>query len=260
MHRPSSRAIPPLACLLVALALAGSGHAHAGESNKPGCNAALDQARLKSRLRIGEIIDLVCKTHPLHQERTIVALFHELSEKPGEVREDAKGFAMLIMDIDKYQVLQLYRDERDVDASVRITGGSLRLDTARYNLAPGVRALGVRMNIGSGPRCADGGQDNFLSLFVEEGAKLRPVLKDLAMSEWSLVEGESCDSSGAPTVVDRIARDIIVLPGVTDGWHDLQVIAQHSMETHGRPNDVKPVKKTEKEQTLRAKGKQYLAQ
>jgi len=257
MQRQTKRWMPALSGLLVALSLAASGHALAAEPEQPSCNDALAEATLKARLRTGPTIDLVCKTHPLHNNRMIVALFHELSDKPGEVREDAKGFAMAIIDTDQNKILQLYRNERDIDASIRISSGSLRLDTARYNLAPGVRALGVRMNIESSPSCAEGGQNDLLSLFVEEGATLRPVLEDLAMSQWTQVEGTSCGAIGARTVVDRIARELVVLPGVTDGWHDLQVVARHTIETHEGLDAAKPVRRTEKEKTLRAKGKAY---
>ncbi len=228
------------------------------------CNKTLVSAVLAARLRInvsegGDLIDLACKPHPLRAGRTIVAVFHELRDNKGNVDEDAKGFAMAVIDIAGNKVLQLYRDKVALDPSVRIGIGRLQLDTGRYNLAPGVRALGVRMNIGNSHRCAEAGESEYLTLLVEEGAKLRPVLKDLAMSSWRITQGEPCSDSETPTVTDTVKNSIVVLPGMTNAWHDLQVVAQHSLDTYsGKDGDnAKPVVRTEKGVILHAVGKQY---
>lgn len=160
---------------------------------------------------------------------------------------------MAVIDAGKHRIVQLYRDKVETDSSIRINSGSLRLDTARYNLAPGVRALGVRMSIGHSPRCAEGSESDYLTLFIEVGAKLRPVLKNMAMSAWSLIEGLPCNNGEGASVNDNIQRSIVVLPSVTEGWHDLQVMVQHTIYK----DDEKPVKHTETGPTLRAKGKQY---
>ncbi|WP_422982669.1 hypothetical protein [Undibacterium sp. Ji50W] len=236
------------------------------------CNAALIGDTLEDKLHInfafrvnaenGDLIDLVCKPHPLYEDRTVVALFHDLRDKKGEVREDVKGFVMAVINTDKQQLLQVYREEVELDASTRIFGGSLRLDTARYNLAPGLRALGVRMSTGHSPKCAEGGSNDFLTLMIEDGKKLRPVLKNMDMSSWSLVDGPPCSYSGQIFVTDNVERDIVILPGTTNGWHDLQVVARHKITTYNGPEgeDAKPVLKTEIETTIRAKDKQYLVQ
>lgn len=242
-----------------------------GEPERQTCNAVLVGAVLGTKLGIifvpaegadvRDLVDLVCKPHPLHAERTIVALFHVLRDKNGQVREDAKGFAMAVIDVNKNQVLQLYRDKVEEDATIRISSGSLRLDTARYNLAPGVHALGVRMDIGYGPNCAEGGESDYLTLLVEEGAKLRPVLKNLAMSKWGLVEGSlSCGGGDEQSsVIDNVKRSIVVLPGATAGWHDLQLIERHTIETVNISDEGSStqVKSTEVGTTLHAMGKQY---
>ncbi|MFZ6708708.1 hypothetical protein [Undibacterium sp. TC9W] len=234
------------------------------------CNVALLADTLEDKLHInfafsrnaenGDLIALVCKSHPLHEDRTVVALFHDLRNKKGEVREDAKGFVMAVINTNKQQLLQMYREEVELDAITRIYDGSLRLDTARYNLAPGLRALGVRMNIGHSPKCADGGIDDFLMLMIEEGKKLRPVLKNMAMAGWRLIDGPPCSYGDKLVVTDNVERDIVVLPGTTNGWHDLQVVARHTITTDNGPEgeNAKPVLKTEIETILRAKNKQYL--
>lgn len=230
------------------------------------CNAVLIGAALgdglgisfRERAQDGEVIDLVCKAHPLHPEQTIVALFHDLKDKQGEFVENQKGFVLAVIDAKRRILHSLYRDAIGEDATTRISQFSLQLDTARYNLAPGVRALGVRMNIGYGPRCAEGGESNYLSLFVEEGKQLKPVLKDLPMSMWTITEGSNgCGYSDTAYTLDSVALTITVSPTVTNGWHDLEVVAHHQIEAGEGADMVKQQPKTQVLGKLRANGKMY---
>ncbi len=233
------------------------------------CNAMLIGSILGDSLGIsfrerahdGEVIDLVCKPHPLHSERTIVALFHDLKDKPDTaVAEDKKEFVLAVIDAKQRKLYSLYRDAIGEDATTRISQFSLQLDTARYNLAPGVRALGVRMNIGYGPRCAEGGENNYLSLFIEEGAQLKPVLKDLPMSMWTITQGSNgCGSSDAAYTMDSVALTLTVSSSVTNGWRDLEVTAQHQIEAGEGTDMVKQQPKAQVLGKLRANGKMYSA-
>jgi hypothetical protein len=121
------------------------------------------------------------------------------------------------------------------DASIRVGEFGLHLDLGRYLLAPGVRALGARMDIGYGPRCAEGGESNYLTLFVQEGRELRPVLKDLAMSRWQIIEGSNAcgQDEHASYVQDNVTLTIELGKAGADGWRDLEVVAQHQLEASG---------------------------
>ena len=232
------------------------------------CNAVMIGTVLEKKLAInfrrrahdGEVIDLVCKTHPLHPEQTIVALFHDLKDKQGEFVDNPKGFVLAVMDVKRRIVHSLYRDTIGVDATTRIGDYSLHLDTARYNLAPGVRALGVRMNIGYSPRYAEGGENNYLSLFVEEGKQLRPVLKDLPLSIWRVTWGSNSSGTDAePTTTEHIGLTLTVSDTFTDGWRDLEVVAHYQIDTADGGIEA-PVKKQTKKRTLgklRAKENTY---
>ena len=215
----------------------------------------------RERAHDGDVIDLVCKPHPLHPEQTIVALFHDLKDKSGTVvAEDKKGFVLAVIDAKRRKLHSLYRDTIGEDATTRISQYSLQLDTARYNLAPGVRALGVRMNIGYGPRCAEGGESSYLSLFIEEGKQLKPVLKDLPMSMWTITEGSNgCGSSDTAYTMDSVALTLTVSPSITYGWRDLEVVAHHQFEAGEGADMIKQQPKTQVLGKLRAKGKMYSA-
>ncbi len=208
----------------------------------------------------GDVIGVMCKTHPLHPEQTIVALFHDMDDPPTENGESKKGFVYAVIDVKRKLVHSLYRDTIEEDASTRISDYSLQIDTGPYNLAPGVRALGVLMNIGYSPRCAEGGESGYLTLFIEDGDKLRPVLKNLPTSLWSITSGSNnCGYGDADYTMDNVTLTLEVSATSTEGWHDLEVTAHHQIETVNPAADA-PLNQGMKMQSLgklRAKDKTY---
>ncbi len=125
------------------------------------------------------------------------------------------------------QVGANFKGNLDSDPAVRIVSGSLWLDTAAYDLAPGVRAFGLDITTGLPRGCAAGGSGARRSLFVSQGRFIRPVLQDLPMSEWNLIQrGRSaCTDSGAPdlTITENFATTLTVAPTSTRGYRDLAV-------------------------------------
>ena len=63
------------------------------------------------------------------------------------------------------------------------------------------------------------------SLFISQGRFIRPVLQDLPMSEWSLIQrGKSaCTDSSAPdlTITENFAAKLALAPSSTRGYRDL---------------------------------------
>ena len=125
------------------------------------------------------------------------------------------------------QVGPSFKGDLDSDPAVRIVSGSLWLDTAAYDLAPGVRAFGLDITSGLPRGCAAGGSGARRSLFVGQGRFIRPVMQDLPMSEWNLIQRgrSSCTDSGAPelTITENFATTLAVAPSTTRGYHDLAV-------------------------------------
>lgn len=227
--------------------------------NKQACNIRLVGAVLKSKLDIdfgeggnsgehGDLIDMTCKQHPWHAEQTIVALFHGLKDQPAESsgQLEKKGFALAIVDIKKNKVISLYRDTIEEDATTRVFGAGLSIDTARYNLAPGKRAFGVRMGIGYSPRCAEGGENDYLTLFVEEKTQLKPVLKNFAMNTWSITEGSNgCGYGTEDFTTDSVSFVLGVAKTATNGWRDIEVTGHHNIERNrGSGEEIAPNKKS----------------
>ena len=187
-----------------------------------------------------EIMDLACAPHPVHPEQTLVALFHELADAKGTDDAYQAGFAVAVINIQRKLVLRLYRSTLAEDGGTRIRGGGkLRLDTARYYLTPKVRAFGVRMDIDWSPRMAEGGSGDQLTLMVEEGNKLRPVLSELNMRSWTMLESGGCfdqsENSKLPCVIEDQTRTLGLASGSTNGWRDLEVMTTISQRDSSAP-------------------------
>lgn len=176
------------------------------------------------------VIDLVCAPHPLDPHLSLVALFHALKEAPNGNGESRRGFAMAVVDVRRRQVVRLYRDTVEEDAITHVQEGSLRLDTARYQLAPGVRALGVRMNIAHSPRYAEGGEDDYLTLLVEEGGQLRPILVRRPMSHWQMTDTSCWREPEGSCVIEESQTRIAIAKTSTNGWRDLDLIETKNTE------------------------------
>lgn len=204
-----------------------------------------------------EVIDIACAKHPVNPDFTLVALFHELSNRDSATDENQVGLVVAVIDIKRRKLLRAYRDMIGEDGGTRIRGssGSLRLDTARYSLAPNVRAFGVRMNIGYSPRYAEGGSSNYLTLFVEEGKTLRPILSNLAMSSWTMTDSRGCFTNDEipefPCLVESEEKHLALSSTSTNGWRDLEVIT-----TRTREGEPKPIKRV-REQKLRYQNGEY---
>lgn len=206
----------------------------------------------------GDVSEIACKAHPVRPALTIVALFYRLKDARGEEEADKSGFALAVIDPQQRILHQLYRDIREGEATMRSHGG-LTIDTARYQLKPGVRAFGVRMSIGWGPRCADGGWDNFLTLFVEEGKRLTPVMEMLPMSTWSFPEGNKvCGDQPEGGVAETTELSLALASSTSGGWRDLDVIAHTKVDAALDGSEPKPTARVA--YRLRKNGKLYSQQ
>jgi len=154
-------------------------------------------------------------------------------------------------------LLRQYRETIEQDATIRIGSDSLEIDTARYHLAPGVRAIGVRMHIGYSPGCAEGGESDYLTLFVENGSRIEAVLRQLPMSMWRITSGyHNCGYADENTqyTEDNLQTTLELAPTSTEGWKDLNWFARIT-STDEQGNETISNKKLLA--TLRAHNRQY---
>ncbi len=130
----------------------------------------------------------LCKDWPAFADQSI-SLLSELTPEPGVVDATEDGtydLQLAVLDRKGGQVLASYRQPAAfVSDAIRLD--SLKLDTGRFQLAPQVRAFGVRAAF-SGSSRVNPFDQVWLNLYVREGNTLRPVMeKFLAYSysgEW----------------------------------------------------------------------------
>ncbi len=103
------------------------------------------------------------------------------------------------------------------DGTTLIGRGNLSLDSAPYELKPGVKALGVRFSSDRGIRLANWRGGTPLRLFVPEGIRLRPVFcesmgwQDAGMGVIGQDEWNEAEST------------LVITSGSTRGWRNLRL-------------------------------------
>jgi hypothetical protein len=168
-----------------------------------------------------------CRTAPAYHGRLVAAAY-----RSGH--QDDLMLVIAVLDSATGQVGPSFKGNLDSDAAVQIVSGSLWLDTGAWELAPGVRAFGLDVTSGLAHGCAGVGSGARRSLFVSQGRFIRPVLQDLPMSEWALIQrGKSaCTDSSAPdlTITENFTATLGLAPTSTRGYRDLVVTGTASRD------------------------------
>lgn len=155
----------------------------------------------------------VCKVNPGDASQVLAAL--PIVEK---AEEDAAtyGLHVLVADAASGKILAHQYQSAAIEAdAVRFSG--LRLDTARYQIANGLRAFGVRLNQEGSSRVNPYAEET-LSLYLYDGKQLREVMSKMVVQrsngEW--------DGSCAGDFTDVKRTLAIGKPG-KEGFASLQV-------------------------------------
>lgn len=206
-----------LRSIALAVLLAAFGTARANEIECP--SDALDGVVASARASVQEIAFSACKTDPNNKDR----LFVVIGYKPPAYKEfDDLPYVVGVFHQKSRRTSSYLKSHLVVDATVWIENTHIEIETARYNLAQGVRAFGVRINASHSPRCAEGGSSNELSLFVEYGPKLRRLFGPVDTNYFNIVAGPVCDN-GRPgeTVVHEWRLVLAIGANKTNGFRDL---------------------------------------
>ena len=168
-----------------------------------------------------------CRAAPAYHARLVAAAY-----RSGH--QDELLLVIAAIDSATGQVGASFKGNLDSDPAVKVVSGSLWIDTAAYDLAPGVRAFGLDVTSGLPRGCAAVGSGARRSLFVNQGRFIRPVLQDLPMSEWALIQrGKSqCTDGSAPdlTITENFTATLGLAPTSTRGYRDLVVTGTASRD------------------------------
>lgn len=198
----------------------------------------------------GLIVAGVCKSWPIDNMRMIAAFAY------NEGVEYEKLLVVAVINTRTNQIISSYKSSIQEDASLTVGENSLRIDTARYDLAPGVRAFGIDLTNSYHQGCGDGGLDTVRTLYVPDRKTLRPVLRLYAISFWRYVQ--QGNGPCAPLVPENVAEIIENLgltlemsKSVTNGYRDIVIRASSSRD------DDKPTGKGRFSYVLQYDGSQY---
>lgn len=169
-------------------------------------------------------VDAACKASPVDQAVLIVAAAYVQDTDDDRMGVGDKNVIVALVQPRAGKLRSVLTGTIAEDAGMRVARGSLHVDTARYDLAAGVRAFGVDVSSDApGPKCPDGVFGPLRTLFVQDGASLRPVLAGVPLTSWHRVSGPACPwSEGADdAVIQNTATTISVAPHATHGFADL---------------------------------------
>ena len=168
--------------------------------------------------KAGELVTGACKAWPGKPGLTIAALAYD------DGRESDKPLVVALVDTAHAKLVARYDGLLEEDATLTVGPGSLSIDTARYQLAPGVRAFGLDVSTSYSQGCGDGGFGPARTLFVQEGGTLRPVLSSLYLSEWHYIKGgPSCMAAQEDDVIETVSYSIGIGKTVQHGFASLVV-------------------------------------
>jgi len=165
-----------------------------------------------------------CKVWPYDPSRLLVAVAYSTDEsfvgnRPLHIR-------VAMFDAEEHRFLAGYALRKEEDAAFELSEDSLSLDSARYDLAPGVRAFGVVIhNVASGPSCPEYSSDDGLRLFVVDGRQLRPVLAQ-HLYAWAPVEGDPCRWPMGRAVSDSARITLAMADEPHAGDRDIRLTAK----------------------------------
>lgn len=174
-----------LALFLGASILSSFAFAADGQECAPGDLVPVDAWLAKHPWTVGKtspdaLITAACKRWPADPNVLIVAAAYMQGE-------DDKNEIVALVDRKAGAVRATYTGTIAEDTITRV--GSFRIDTARYDLAPGVRAFGI--DFSSAGRAS--GAAEFVrsgperTLFVQHGGNLEPVLAGFSLTTWQAV-------------------------------------------------------------------------
>lgn len=188
----------------------------------------------------GIIIIGVCKVWPTDKEITIVVFV----SSGGAGHSDDLTIAMI--NNRNAKVVASYHEAlvNSFTPRINVDTDKLRIDTAQYDLAPGVRAFGLDVIPGPNRKryCGEDEIGTIRTLFVRDGETIRAIFLDgLPLSFRRFIQGdpectnERSTASGPSAIVENIDIKIGIGKVFTNGYANLLITAVSSNSDRSQP-------------------------
>jgi hypothetical protein len=177
-----------------------------------------------------------CKVWPADPTKTLVALVNPQNVPDSEAfQRHHYDLEILVLETSSGVVLQsLFRKDALITDTMQLL--NIGLDTARYVLAPGVIAFGVRAY----RRAPFDDEMEDLNLYVIQENKLKPILDNLMMHE--LYTGRDSDTGEHDCSSTDSSRTLAIAKTNTHGYADLMVQEKKSVRDVGSKDDCSDAK------------------
>ena len=171
----------------------------------------------------GVVIAMDCKTLPTDSSKQIAIFAYDAAI------EYEKNFVVAIIDKSKLKVDSIYKDKIQEDASLTLGGSSLQIDTARYQIAKGIRAFGVDIDTVFRQGCVEGGFGSERRLYAPNHNEIKPILEGFYISSWSYTKGGvACNGGMGDQSTEYFSYSIAVGNKSSKGMKNLQIIGKSS--------------------------------
>lgn len=232
--------------VFIALAVAGLGVAHATGDTSPDCDSGMIEsvaaALQASRVDVGLSS---CRRDPATANQFIVAIVSPAAGTASTAKsDDTEHFDLDVAFWNsKMQAVVAHRHDAGYLLSDASSLRASSVDTARYTLAPGIRAFGVR-DIHYPYNTHSKWGETRLTLFVQHGERVERIF---ATQVELLTDGDS--TAACPDATRAIRTMIGTATSQSHGYADLNVVTQDVMETGMPGKPCGPQKKVERHQT-----------
>lgn len=237
-----------LAALMFCCVLSGSAYAQGDEDQcGPDAYAAVNKSMKITRLSPDNVVSAACRTWP-YKTNLLLAVFGYDERVKYE-----KKLLVSVIDKKTKRVVSSFQDVVYEDALTEVGEYSLKLDTARYQLAENVRAFGIRFNsTARGASCGEARWGNELTLFVPEGKNLRPVASlNMYQQQWH----RGCPAAMSSALWEDATLTVGMAKSATNGFQDLEITAK--IEVNAIESPTENLKNRIEQHTLRYDGKYY---
>ena len=154
------------------------------------------------------LVASACRLWPFDKSALIVVAAY------AQDKEQDKNLVVALVDTKSMAVRGAFRGVLLEDETWSLGQGGLRIDTSPYDLAPGLRAIGVDVGSEALDAPVRGGVTATRSLFVPEGAAVRLVLDGLVLTTHEQARVDAIRTTSATIALDAHR---------TNGFADLRV-------------------------------------
>jgi len=178
---------------------------------------------------------LNCGAYPADDSLRVLTYRTEGRDFGFGVGRSHRLWRVLLAKADKPRVvasatLHLWEDN-NIDSTMEVDGDVFYVDKANYPLNATTNAFAIRMDLGRDSYCRDVVRDQFVTLFVREGNKLKPVLKHLPLKQDLVVDGTPCSRYDYSRTARGEGR-LTLLESKTNGYRDIKLTTTALYETY----------------------------